>query len=146
MGFMIPNSSESPSQPSASLPDIPALCVNAKHAAILTTDGEVKILSHDAARMLLHKKHVMVCHAPFTRTRLGLDEFYAYDVLELYAFVHPGKFTVPTPIGLANTLGLSAPKDFEDYPFALIEVASALLRDLQNDPLKAKADPLKLRG
>ena len=146
MGFMIPNSSETPQQPKVSLPDIPALCVNAKNASILTADGEVKVLSHDAARMLLHKKHVMVCHAPFTRTRLGLEEFYGYDVLELYAFVHPGKFTVPTPIGLANTLGLSAPQDFEDYPFALMEVASALLTDLQNDPLKAKADPLKIAG
>ena len=141
---MIQNAPEPPPQPTVSLPDIPALCVNAKNAAVLTTDGEVKILSHDAARMLLHKKHVLVCHAPFTRTRLGLEEFYAYDVLELYAFVHPGKFTVPTPIGLTNTLGLSAPQDFEDHPFALIEVASALLRDLQNDPLKAKADPLKI--
>lgn len=127
-----------------SLPDIPVLCVNARQAAILTTDGEVKLLSHDAARMLLHKKHVMVCHAPFTRTRLKLDEFYAFDVLELFAFVHPVKFTVPTPIGLANALGLTPPQDFEDFPFTLMEVAGALLGDLQRDPFKAKADPLKI--
>ncbi|MAE50820.1 MAG: helicase [Micavibrio sp.] len=128
------------------LPDIPALCVNATSAALLTTDGEVKVLSHDAAKMLLHKKHVMVCHAPFTRTRLGLEDLYTYDVLELYAFVHPGKFTVPTPTGLAKTLGINTPQDFEDAPLSLMEIASCLLKDLQNDPLKAKADPIKIAG
>lgn len=128
------------------LPDIPALCVNARQAAILTTDGEVKILSHDAARMLMHKRHILVCHAPFTQARLGLDEFYPFDVLELFAFTHPGKFAVPTPIGLAGALGLPAPDTFEDYPFTLLEVAGALLSDLQADPLRAKADPLKISG
>jgi len=129
-----------------SLPDIPVLCVNMKEAAILTRDGEIKILSHDAARMLLHKKPVMVCHAPFTRTRLGLNEFMAFDVLELYAFTHPVRFCVPTPMGLANALGLSPPQDFEDMPFTLMDVAGRLMQDLQNDILKAKADPLKIAG
>lgn len=128
------------------LPDIPVLCVNTRNAAILTRDGEVKTLSHDAARMLLHKKPVMVCHAPFTRARLGLEEFMAFDVLELYAFVHPVRFCVPTPKGLTQALGLSPPQDFEDMPFALLDVATALLNDLQNDALKAKADPIKIAG
>lgn len=130
--------------PTIRLPDIPALCVNTKNAALLTTDGEVKTLSHDQARMNLNKQHALVCHAPFTRKRLGLDELYAFDVLELYAFVHPIQFCVPTPIGLAKTLGLSPPQDFEDQPFTLMDVASALLADLQKDPLKAKADPIKI--
>lgn len=129
-----------------SLPDIPVLCVNIRHAAILTRDGEIKMLSHDAAKMLLHKKPVMVCHAPFTRTRLGLEEFQAFDVLELFAFTHPAKFCVPTPTGLSQALGLSAPDEFEDTPFTLMDVAGALMRDLQNDVLKAKADPLKIAG
>ena len=86
----------------------------------------------------------MRSHAPFTRARLGVEEFYAFDVLELYAFVHPVEFCVPTPIGLAKALGLSAPQDFEDQPFTLMDVASALLTDLQKDPYKAKADPIKI--
>lgn len=131
-------------KPSIRLPDIPALCVNTKNAAIMTTDGEVKVMSHDAARMLVNKKPVMVCHAPFTRSRLGLDEFQAFDVLELYAFVHPVEFCVPTPIGLCNALGLNPPQDFEDQAFAMMDIANALLGDLQNDPLKAKADPIKI--
>ncbi|MFP4313264.1 MAG: ATP-dependent DNA helicase [Alphaproteobacteria bacterium] len=130
--------------PKIALPDIPALCVNTKNAALLTTDGEVKTLSHDAARMLLNKKPVMLCHAPFTKARLGLNEFHAFDVLELYAFVHPVQFCVPTPIGLCNALGLNAPHDLEDQAFALMDIAGALLSDLQKDPYKAKADPLKI--
>jgi ATP-dependent DNA helicase DinG len=128
------------------LPDIPALCVNSREAALMSTEGEIKTLSHDAARMLLHKKPVMLCHTPFTLARLGLQECAAFDVLELYAFVHPAQFCVPTPAGLCKALGLNPPQDLEDAPFALADIARALLQDLQADPLKAKADPLKIAG
>lgn len=124
---------------SIALPDIPALFVNAKEAALVTSDGEMKTLSHDRARMELHKKHVLVCHAPFTRARLGLEELYAFDVLELYAFVHPVRFTVPTPTGLCHALGLAKPKDFEDTPFSLMEITRTLLTDLHNDPFEKQA-------
>lgn len=127
------------------LPDIPALCVNAGTAFLLTDDGELKSLPHDQAIPLFHKKPVLVCHAPYTRARLGEQvEFYAFDVLELFAFVHPGKFSVPTPHGLCSALGLSAPDSFEDAPLSLLDITKALLRDLQNDPYKAKADPLEI--
>ena len=126
------------------LPDIPALFVGGGKASVMTADGELKVMSLDQAKMTLHQQHVMVCHAPYTRKRLGLDEFYAFDVLELFAFVHPVVFTVPTPHGLCKTLGLSAPTDFEDTPMALAEIAGALLKDLQTDALGEKADALKI--
>ena len=98
--------------------------------------------------MILHNKPAMVCHAPYTRGRLSTPaqgaSFYAYDVLELFAFVHPGTFCVPTPHGLAIALGMSAPESAEDYPFALMDIARALLEDLQNDPYKDKADPISI--
>lgn len=137
---------------SIALPDIPALFVNARHAHLLTPDGEMKTCSHEQAQMLVHKKHVLVCHAPFTRARLGLDEFYPYDVLELFAFTHPVKFTVPTPVGLCHALGISAPSDPEDTPLALMEIARVLLSDLQRDPYtkeapaKAIAEVMGLQG
>jgi ATP-dependent DNA helicase DinG len=89
-------------QDSLILPDIPALAVNAVQACILTADGELKTVSHDQAQMLIHKQPALVCHAPYTRGRLGLEEFLAFDVLELFAFVHPVKFCVPTPHGIAR--------------------------------------------
>lgn len=126
------------------LPDITAVCVNAKQASIFTTDGEMKSISFDAARMQLHKQHALVCHGPFTRKRLGLDELFTFDVLELYAFVHPVRFCVPTPVGLCQALGLDAPEDFEELPYALHMVARKLLEDLREDPYNKLAPPDKI--
>lgn len=129
---------------SVALPDIPALTVNARQAALLLPDGEIKIIPHEQARMTLHKQSVLVCHAPYSAGKLGLEEFHAFDVLELFAFVHPTKFCVPTPKGLCAALGLTIPKDFEDVPVALFDIVKALLTDLQSDPLHEKANAIKI--
>lgn len=126
------------------LPDIPALFVGGGKASIMTTDGELKVMSLEQAKMTLHQQAVMLCHAPYTRKRLGLNEVFAFDVLELFAFTHPTKFTVPTPHGLCKALGLSLPSDFEETPMALADIATALLKDLQTDTLGEKADALKI--
>lgn len=126
------------------LPDIPAVAVNAREVHILSTDGEIQKLSHAQAKSALHGQPALVCHAPYTRGRLDNAQFYAFDVLELFAFVHPGKFTVPTAHGLCVALGMPAPDNFEDYPFALVDIARALLGDIQNDPHEAKANPLDI--
>ena len=140
---MIPEAASS--QHKIALPDIPALCLNAKQAYLLSDEGELKTLPHDQAAALLHKKPVLVCHAPYIRGRLGTDaEFFAFDVLELFAFVHPGEFATPTVNGLCKTLGLIEPESLDDGPMALIEITRALLGDLQKDPHKAKADPVEI--
>ena len=132
-------------QPSSiALPDIPAMIVTNNHAIILSPDGELQTLSHDRAKFYIHGKQVLVCHAPYTRSKLDLEEFYAFDVLELFAFVHPVLFTVPTPHGLCRSLHLKPPPHEEDIPLSLFDIAKTLLLDLQNDPWKAKADPLKI--
>lgn len=111
---------------------------------MLTDEGEILTLSHRDAAKHIENKAVLVCHAPYTKKRLGFEAFYTFDVLELFAFVHPTRFCVPTPHGLANALYLSTPGSFEDYPLTLIDIAKTLLRDLQSDPLSDKADPLKI--
>jgi ATP-dependent DNA helicase DinG len=121
-------------QPKIVLPDIPVLAVNAKEAALLNTDGEIKIISHDQAKMQTHNRPVMVCHAPYTQQRLGTKALGGFDVLELFAFIHPAAFCVPTPVGLANALGLPPPASLEDQPVALMNIVRALLSDLQNEP------------
>ncbi len=129
------------------LPDIPALSVNARLAYLLTDEGELKTVSHREAKRLIQGQSVLVCHGPYMRGRLGDDaSFLAFDVLELFAFVHPAKFCVPTPHGLAVALGMVPPESFEDYPMALMDITKALLSDLQNDPWSAKAPPLEIAG
>lgn len=131
--------------PEIALPAIPVLCVNASRAALLSADGEIEMLSLEQARLRTHKQTVMLCHAPYTRQRLGTHEFRTFDILELFAFVHPASFCVPTPTGLARKLGLSLPSSMDDYPFSLMEAAQALLSDLSAEPRSSnKADPAEI--
>ncbi len=139
--YTIPMSTNAHPQPAAiSLPDIPALCANAREAALLTTEGEIKILSHEEAAHTIEGQSVLVCHAPYTRARLNFGDFYHFDVLELFAFTHPATFCVPTPHGVSKALGLTPPESFEDSPLALIQITRALLQDLQKDPFTDTAN------
>ena len=125
-------------KPEILLPDVPVLAVNMRHAVLMSTDGEIRDLTHQQAKMELHKTPVLVCHAPYTRTRLSANDLYGIDVLELFAFVHPATFCVPTPHGLSKALGIARPQSIEDYPITILEAARALLTDLQNEQTDPK--------
>lgn len=111
----------------------PVLCAGAKDFALLSGDGEIRILGKDRA-FLMTSTPLLVCHAPYMRARLKCDDLQALDVLELYSFVHPTRFCVPTPAGLAKALGLSPPVELEDMPGSLLDSARVLLEDLRQNP------------
>ena len=52
------------------------------------------------------------------------------DLLELYAFVRPAQFCLPTPRGLARALELDAPATLEDEAGVLHQAAQLLLTEL----------------
>lgn len=133
-----------PTTGKVTLPDVPAMCVNARQASIMTTDGEIRVVDHTTAKQLIHKNPIIVCHTPYSCKQLGAEDILGFDVLELFAFVHPTKFCVPTPTGLAKALDLSPPSDFESLPMTLMECVQALLLDLRQDMWQAKANPLKI--
>ncbi len=139
-----PKSNSHPMPEHIRLPDIPALCVNGENGVIFTGDGELITFPHGKIPPLIKNKAVMVCHAPYTKNRLGFEEFFTFDVLELFAFTHPTRFCVPTPAGLCKALNIDAPDSFEDYPFSLIDIARTLLQNLQKDPYSEQADPVKI--
>ena len=90
----------------------PALVAGVREAWLAQSDGHVQTLPREAARKLAEAGPApVVCHLPATLRRLGSRGFAALDVLELYAFVRPARFLVPTPAGLAAALGLPAPAD-----------------------------------
>ena len=74
----------------------------------------------------------LVCHAPAVAARLGLDDLPARDLLELFAFVRPAKFCLPTPRGLCEALDLAVPATPEEEVAALPQVATALLDELED--------------
>jgi ATP-dependent DNA helicase DinG len=69
---------------------------------------------------------MVLLNAPLTGQRLGYDALSGLDLLELWAFVHPARFLVPTLKGLAQALGLEPPAHEQDTPAMLIAAAAAL--------------------
>lgn len=131
------------SQQTITLPEISVCTIAPRKAHILTTDGEVKTLPHGQAGVLLNNKPTLLCHTPYTLSKLRTN-LIAFDVLDLFLFVHPTKFCVPTPHGLAKALQLDTYNAPEDIPMILIEATQSLLKDLQAFPEKKKKQLLEI--
>ncbi|MEQ1496475.1 MAG: hypothetical protein ABL912_12045, partial [Novosphingobium sp.] len=65
-------------------------------------------------------------------TLLGYPDLSGLDLLELFAFVFPARFVVPTPKGLAHALELSEPAGDDAVPSLLQQAAEALLATCQS--------------
>ena len=111
----------------------PILIPHPGKAIWLTEDGEIETLSLAEAARRIRDHHVLYCHkiAVAARLRIPPDSFAGYDILELFAFVRPARFCVPTPRGLAEALDLAPPNDAEDEAMLLGRAASMLLNELR---------------
>jgi len=103
-------------------------------AAVLTPSGEISVKSADAAAQHMVSARPVLCHTPAVAAHLKTDRFAAHDILELYAFVYPASFCLPTPTGIANALNIAAPIHLEDEPLALAEAVKSLLTALVRIP------------
>lgn len=70
---------------------------------------------------------LLLLNAPLLASRLGYPDLSGLDLLELFAFVHPARFCVPTPKGLAHALGLPEPEGDGDVPLLLQQAVAALI-------------------
>jgi len=68
----------------------------------------------------------LIVNAPLVATRLGYPDLSGLDLLELFAFLHPARFIVPTPKGLADATDQGAPASDAEVP-ALLQRAAAVL-------------------
>ncbi len=84
--------------------NFPAL--HASHAGIwiADTDGNINRVSKGEAVGRAAETPMIMLNAPLVAQRLGYADLAGLDLLELFAFVHPAKFMVPTPKGLACAL------------------------------------------
>jgi len=114
----------------SALSALPALHASPAGAAWRGGDGRVERLAPGRAAIRAHDTPPVVCHARAIAGRLGVESIDALDVLELFAFVRPATFCLPTPRGLAEAAGLPAPADLDAAPETLIRVADALLAEL----------------
>jgi len=106
---------------------LPAL--HASHAGswLREGNGATRGVSKGGAVMAAADTPLLILNAPLVATRLGYPDLSGLDLLELFAFVHPARFVVPTPKGLAHGLGLPEPGSDAHVPELLQQAAHALL-------------------
>jgi ATP-dependent DNA helicase DinG len=112
------------------VPHVPVLVAGLRGVVLLDTDGEFHRLSLAEAARRVRDASPLVCHAPAVAGRLGLDHLPGLDILELFAFVRPARFCLPTPKGVAESMALVRPSDLEDEAEGLIRSARMLLEEL----------------
>ena len=66
-------------------------------------------------------------NAPLVGQRLGYPELSGLDLLELFAFVHPARFAVPTVAGMCRAVGIEPPKGETQAAESLRAIAALLL-------------------
>jgi len=112
---------------------LPYPALHATHGGIwlAAPNGEVRGVGRGEAAARAAETPMIVLNAAVTATRLGIAEFSGLDLLELFAFVHPARFAVPTPAGLARALGLAPPIDDVRAATFLLEAGRALLARME---------------
>src|SRR3954462_8556861 len=97
----------------ASLP-YPAL--HATHGGIWLAwpDGRIETVGRGQAIARAAETPMIMLNAPLIGNRPGYPDLNGLDLLELFAFVHPARFAVPTPKGLADALGVHPPASDEE--------------------------------
>ena len=114
----------------APTPEPPALpALHASHAGLwlASPEGPAQEVGKGQAINACADTPVLMLNAPLVAARLGYPDLSGLDLLELYAFLHPAKFCVPTPKGLAAALDIEPPEDDAATPLFLRAALAALL-------------------
>jgi len=108
---------------------LPLPALHATHAGIwiAQADGEAREAQRgEAIARAAETPHILL-NAPLVGQRLGYPEISGLDLLELFAFIHPARFAVPTPAGLSRALGLKPPASEAEAAQTLRVIASTML-------------------
>ncbi|HEX8388390.1 MAG TPA: ATP-dependent DNA helicase [Sphingomonas sp.] len=116
-------------------PAIPHPALYASHAGIWVANsgGDTREVSRGEAIRIASDTPAIVLNAALTGQRLGYAELSGLDLLELFAFVHPARFAVPTPRGFARALGMAEPDTDAAVAAFLLRAAQALLATPNGD-------------
>ena len=97
----------------------------------ISGDGEICNPSNEELiQMMASEGPPLVCHRSWTEKKIGRKLDKCLDILELFAFVKPAEFCLPTPSGLALATGLALPKTDFDKAILLRSAAYVLLEKL----------------
>ena len=107
---------------------LPHPALHASHAGIWIADrtGTRRIGRGEAIRIVADTP-VILMNAPLVGQRLGYAELSGLDLLELFAFLRPARFMVPTAKGLAAAAGIDPPADDAAVAPFLRDATAALM-------------------
>ena len=114
---------------------LPLPAIHASHVGIWIADaqGRVQRVGRGEAIAAVAATPHLLLNATLTGDRLGYPELSGLDLLELFAFLYPARFAVPTPAGIAATIGITPPKAEEDIAAFLPQATAAMLAGI-DDP------------
>ncbi|MBV8237613.1 MAG: ATP-dependent DNA helicase [Sphingomonas sp.] len=106
----------------------PYPALHASHSGVwIAHEGEVRAIGRGEAIRIAADTPVILLNAPLIGQRLGYADLSGLDLLELFAFLRPARFMVPTPKGLAAATGLDVPADDAAVAPFLRDAAERLL-------------------
>jgi ATP-dependent DNA helicase DinG len=111
---------------------LPLPALHATHAGIWLADpsGDVREATRGEAIARAAETPHIILNAPLVGQRLGYAELSGLDLLELFAFIHPARFAVPTPAGLSRAAGLEPPTSDSEAAAVLQRIGARLLETL----------------
>ncbi|MBM3927482.1 MAG: ATP-dependent DNA helicase [Sphingomonadales bacterium] len=113
---------------------LPHPALHASHGGIWIADGDgCRAVGRGEAIRVAADTPVILLGASIAGQRLGYADLSGLDLLELFAFVYPARFAVPTPKGLAMALGLTPPASDDAVAPFLRDAAAAMLATLDGD-------------
>ena len=122
------------------LHNIPVFYPHGTRLIWISSDGEVCQLDRQAIAAELALGPVLLCHRRWSEARASVEISKYFDIMELYAFVRPARFALPTPTGLAQQLGLARPQSGEDMASLLPQIAFLLLDELAAQPTTERTE------
>src|SRR5438046_10062874 len=119
---------------------LPLPALHATHAGIWLAgaDGQARESSRGETIARARETPHIILNAPLVGQRLGYPELSGLDLLELFAFVHPARFAVPTAAGLSRALGLEPPATEAEAVGSLTRIAERLLGTLADPDWRAR--------
>ncbi|GHH18869.1 DNA helicase [Sphingomonas glacialis] len=107
---------------------LPYPALHASHSGIWIADAEgTRPIGRGEAIRIAADTPVILLNTALIGQRLGYADLSGLDLLELFAFLCPARFMVPTPRGLARVAGLEAPSEDGEIAAFLRDAAVALL-------------------
>lgn len=119
---------------SQDLHGIPVFYPHGTRLIWISRNGEITSPERNTIAAELALGTVLLCHRRWSAARAAIEIDDYLDVMELFAFVRPARFVLPTPTGIGQQLGFARPKSGEDMAALLPQIAFALLDELASAP------------